>query len=155
MKKKVLSGILKKGFTFASLMVFGLTMQLVAQSLNDQKQILQKCIDLPELQQYYPLAADGNHQQVYIMQYPFVFPDGIEVSKFGKPVQIVGRAVIVDSHAMAYFLFHTFSLTANKAYITFDFYNNYPVNKTILQGNIVLNKTDNTWTINDSKLTGR
>ena len=144
---------MKKSITLIFLLVFGLTMQLFAQ--NDQVQVLQKCIDLPVLQPYYPVAADGNYQPVYIMQYPYVFPDGLEVFKFGKTVQIVDRTVIIKHHGKAYFLFHTFSFTTNTAQVIFDFYSNYPTNKTILQGSVLLNKSKDIWTITDYKLTRR
>ena len=140
------------------LLIFAMLLGVVysrGQSATDQAVVLQKCLDLPELQQYYPVAAGGIHQQVYIMQYPYVFPAGIQVSKFGKVVQIVDRSTVVDKQAVAYFLFQTFSIKGNKANVTFDFYYNYNTNKTFLNSTVVLNKNGDTWTVSDSKLIGR
>jgi len=150
--------LIKKNNMKRYLFIFALLLGALsswAQSASDQTGILQKCLDLPALQEYFPVNADGSHHQVYIMQYPNVFPEGIQVSKFGKPVQFTDRSVIANNKAAAYFLFHTFLVNGNTANVTFDFYYNYSTNKTMLQGTIVLKKTDGNWIISDSKLIGR
>ena len=135
------------------LLIFALLLGAVSswgQTVADQAAVLQKCLDLPGLQQYYPA-----NQQVYIMQYPYVFPAGITVTKSGKPVQLVDRAVIAGNDAKAYFLFHTFSAGGNTANVKFDFYYNFSANKTIMSGTVLMVKNGDIWNVTETKLIGR
>lgn len=120
------------------------------QTAADQDAIVQKVLDLPGLQQYYP-----GTQQVYIMQYPYVFPASMEVSKFGQAVLLVDRSVIVDNDVKAYFLFHSLSLEGNTAIVKFDFYYNYSANKTLMSGTVTMVKNSDTWTVTNTNLIGR
>lgn len=135
------------------LLIFALLLGAVSswgQTVPDQAAVVQKCLDLPGLEQYYPA-----NQQVYIMQYPYVFPAGLIVSKFGKPVQLVDRAVIAGKDAKAYFLFQSFSVEGNTANVKFDFYYNYSANKTYLNGTVILVKNSDIWTVTDTKMIER
>ena len=86
--------ILLKFITVAIFLVF-LQEIGMAQSLDDQSKVLQKCIDQMEMQPYYPLDATGNPDQLYMMQYAVAFPVGINVSKSGKAVLFMSREEII------------------------------------------------------------
>jgi len=120
------------------------------QTASDQAAIVQKVLDLPGLQQYYP-----GSQQVYIMQYPYVFPAAMTVTKFGQTVQLADRSVIAGNNANAYFLFQSFNLVGNTANVKFDFYYNYSANKTIMSGTVTMVKNNDTWTVTNTNLIGR
>lgn len=140
------------------LLIFALLLGAVcskAQASGDQVAVLQKCLDLPDLQQYYPMGADQNSREVYVLQAPFAFPAGLQVSKFSKPVQFIDRAEILDKQAIAYFAFRTFSITGTTANVTFDFYYTLTINKTVRKYTLALNKTGEAWTITDTKLNGK
>jgi hypothetical protein len=140
------------------LLIFALMLGVVcsfAQSKTDQAAVLQKIIDLTDLQQYYPKSPDGIDEKVYIVQQPVAFPAGIQLSKFGQPVQFIDNAGILDNLSVAYFVFQTFTITGNTADVTFDFYYTYTTNKALFQCSALLNKNDDTWTISNAKLNRR
>lgn len=82
---------------FITVIIFLILVQKigVAQSLDDQSKVLQKCFDQTELQPYFPLDNAGNPDQVYVMQYAVSFPSGLNVSKAGKPVLFKSREEII------------------------------------------------------------
>jgi len=140
------------------LFIFALLLGAVCswgQSTSDQAKILQKIIDLPDLQQYYPMSPERIHEKVYIVQQPVAFPAGIQLSKFGQPVQFIDNAEILDKLSVAYFVFQTFTITGNTADVIFDFYYTYTTNKALFQCSALLYKTDDTWSISNAKLNRR
>ncbi len=82
---------------FITVIIFLILVQKigVAQSLDDQSKVLQKCFDLTELQPYYPLDNAGNPDQIYVMQYAVTFPVGLNVSKWGNAVLFMSREEII------------------------------------------------------------
>lgn len=126
----------------------------MAQSSTDAADVLQKCIDLPELQQYYPLDAAGTPLQIYVMQYPVSFESDLELSKFGKSVLFMDRTEIVENEIQAHFMFRSFDLTQNTAQVNLNYFYNY--NYSTKQFNMVssiieLHKTDTLWSVSDIK----
>ena len=130
------------------------SVHLVAQSQSDKALILQKCIDLQELQQSYPVAADGTISQIYVLQHGISFPENIEVSKSGKPLAFVSKSDINDQHIESYFLFWTFDIVNDQSHVQFTYNNSTIGNKaTIIELN--LQKVNNVWTIVKSKIERR
>jgi len=130
------------------------SVRLVAQSQSDQALILQKCIDLPELQQSYPLDADGTITQIYVMQHGVSFPVDIKVTKSGKPLAFVSKSDINDQHIESYFLFWTFDIVNDQAHVQFTYNSSKNEKKsTIVELN--LQKENNIWTILNSKIERR
>lgn len=137
-----------------SLLLFlpGLAM---AQSSNDSAQVLQNCIDLSEIQQYYPLNAEGTPVQVYVMQYPTSFQADLEVSKFGKGLMFMSRSEITEKDIEAYFMFRAFSITQNTARVNLNYF--YNSNHSTKQFNMVsaiieLKKEETLWSVSDIHL---
>lgn len=130
------------------------SVRLVAQSQSDQALILQKCIDLPELQQSYPVDADGTISQIYVMQHGVSFPVDIKVTKSGKPLAFVSKSDINDRQIESYFLFWTFDIINDQSHVQFT-YDNSTIEKkaTIIELN--LQKVNNVWTIVKSKIERR
>ncbi|MCK9640325.1 MAG: hypothetical protein M0R39_10510 [Prolixibacteraceae bacterium] len=129
----------------------------VAQSLDDQSKVLQKCFDLTELQQYFPLDNVGNPNQVYVMQYAVTFPTGLNVLKAGKPVLFVSREEIIQNKIKSYFIFRSFDLTASEAKASFNFFYSfdYATNQfKMVMVNIELNKINQDWSVTNIKLEG-
>ena len=132
------------------------TISAIGQSRNDQTRILQQCIDLPDLQQYYPYETDGVRKPVYILQHGVSFPSDIEVSKFGKRVQLVDKAQLSYLKISSYFLFWEFKTDQNSAQVDFvyNFINadNLPRMKRV---NLELQKNNETWTVSKTKIEER
>lgn len=103
------------------LLIFALLLGAVSswgQTTADQAAVLQKCIDLPELQQHYPVNTDGTHQEIYIMQHAVNFPGNIEVSKFGKKPVFLDKDSMYNGNAKGFFLFETFKISADIAEVS-------------------------------------
>jgi hypothetical protein len=129
----------------------------MAQSLDDQSKILQRCFDLNELQQYFPLDNTGNPDQVYVMQYGIAFPAGLIVSKAGKLVLFVSREEITQNKIKSYFIFRSFDLSASEAKASFNFFYSfdYTTNQfKMVMVNIELNKINQDWSVTNIKLGG-
>jgi hypothetical protein len=143
---------MKKKFILLLLLVLGLSIKMIAQSSGDSARVLQTCIDLPVLQQHYPIGKDGCQKQIYIMLYPTNFPKNIEVSKFGKAVVFMKRPEIYDNKVEGFFLFKVFTVTQNIANVTFDYYYDYLADQKVIMVNLVMQKVGGEWEVSDSKI---
>ena len=126
----------------------------IGQTRNDQALILQKCIDLPELQLSYPVVADGTISQIYVMQHGVSFPVDIKVTKSGKPLAFVSKSDINDRQIESYFLFWTFDIVNDQAHVQFT-YNSSKNEKKATIVELNLQKENNVWTIVNSKIEER
>jgi hypothetical protein len=138
------------------LLLFLLTFKGVfAQTPADQSQIIQKCLDLSEIQQYLPSDLQGNHLPAYIMQLPMVLPEDADVTKFGKKPVYLNRTEMYANNTEAFFQFREITIEQSSARVLFTFNCNYtqPQQK-VLHYTILLQKNDNDWTITSTELTG-
>jgi len=92
------------------------------QAANDQAAVLQKIVDLPELQQYYPKNADGKLKQLYISQSPTAFTTGVIEAMGNYKVQFQTPEAIKAKKADSYFAFRSIVIdnetaTANVNYM--------------------------------------
>ena len=117
---------------------------------NDSALVLQKCLDMPELQQYYTKSSDGTFSQVHVMQYPIVFSPDIAVTKFQLPILLEPREVIYASKADGFFIFKSFQITGNTATVVFDYNYNYTTAPAALQVTLSLQKTGTDWSITNT-----
>ena len=99
-----------------------------AQTFGLEKQelaaILQKCVDLPALQKYYPVNADRSVKSLSILQMPIAFPADLALAKGGAPVRLVNvskaeyRRLTTDAYAM----FRTIAHTGNTVRVNFNYF---------------------------------
>lgn len=146
---------LLKSITIFSLFILpGFAM---AQSMKDSTAVLQKCIDLPELTQYYPLDDAGNPVQIYVMTYPVSFPNDMDVSKFGESLVFNSRTDINEKKVEAYFAFRHFKVSQETALINLNYFYNYNFTTKqfkMLSVNVELQKVDNEWSVSNTNLKG-
>ncbi len=148
--------ILLKFITVAIFLVF-LQEIGMAQSLDDQSKVLQKCVDLTELQPYFPLDNTGNPGQVYVMQYAVSFPVGMNVSKAGKPVLFSTRDEILQNKIASYFIFRSFDISGNVAKTSFSYFYSFDYATNQFKMVIVtleLNKVNLDWSVTNIKIGG-
>ncbi|WP_305030289.1 hypothetical protein [Hymenobacter convexus] len=75
-------------------------------SLSDLQAVVQQALDLPALQQYYPVDANNTLQPVNIVQLPLAMPAGLTLTKGGSPVNFIAITpaqfsnLAVDAYAM-------------------------------------------------------
>ena len=126
------------------------------QSVNDTAIVLQKCIDLPVLQQYLQNTTGAQPQQLYIMQHGVSFQPDITVSKDGVPLVYMMKQEIYENDVEAYFLFWTFEIAQNLAKVEFiyNYKNSDNSTKSILI-DLELQKAEDSWNIIQSKVENR
>jgi len=125
---------------------------LTALPPQDDAQILQKCIDLPQLQAYYPLDAHGNLKQLNVMQHGVSFPENTNVSANGKSIAFLSKKQVSQTEAIAYFLFHEFKISGNSATVAFVY--QYNQTELVVVG-LALNKNGDTWSVTNSNIEKR
>jgi hypothetical protein len=146
----------KIAFLLSLLLICGLALQIKAQSMNDRAMILQRCIDLPALQQYFDHYPDGTCKQLHIMQHGVSFETDLPVSKSGKALAYMTKTEIINSKANAFFLFHTLTINQLTATVSFVYYLNYTQNQDDLVAvNLVMQKTGESWNITETSIERR
>jgi hypothetical protein len=121
---------------------------LCAQSIKEKSSVLQKCLDISEMNTYYPGDnIESSKKIIYIMQYPIAFEDGVVANKFEHSVLFKTRPEIYSAKAEYFFLFKNFDINDKSANISFIFYYDYSANKKMVEGNVVLEKIDGEWII--------
>jgi hypothetical protein len=148
--------ILLKFITVAIFLVF-LQEIGMAQPIDDQSKVLQKCFDQTELQPYFPLDNTGNPSQVYVMQYAVSFPVGMNVSKAGKPVLFSTREEILQNKIASYFIFRSFDISASVAKASFSYFYSFDYATSqfkMVMVTLELNKVNLDWNVINIKVEG-
>jgi hypothetical protein len=136
MKKNVLTLITFFLFTFYS----------SSQSISDQAKIIQKCVDLSELQGLYPLDDNGNPKQLVILeQYPLLFPKDLSVLKFGRLLKFAPLMEISHQYSKGYFEFKKFEIEDNSASVSFDYNYISDGNEDVLHVGLVFTLSGQDW----------
>jgi hypothetical protein len=135
--------------TMLTLLVMG---QLISQNA-DSTAVLQKCIDLEELQAFLPKELNGTMKPVYLMKRDVVFPPNIDVVKFDLPLVQMKRDQIVNQSVEAFFMFHEFHLTFSSALVKFTFVHDSPKHPKTINATLELEKNGEKWVISKSTLT--
>lgn len=119
-------------------MIFG-------QQANDKGKIVQKCIDLEDLQKFYPRSATGEYEPVYILLHGVSFESDMKLSKFGKEPVYVNKEELTEKGIVTFFLFHTVDISKNAAHVCFAFYydnrgNDSPLNTAHIKYDLEMSK---------------
>ena len=116
------------------------------QSTADSAAILQIIVDLPQLQQYYPLNEDNSTKPLVVMQHGVSFDTGITATHNNQALVFKSKADIVNESA--YFLFWTFAINGSTARIEFSYNYNMdtpsPASQKVI---LTMEKSSNNWTI--------
>lgn len=148
---------MKKHVAILFLIVFGLCFKLSAQISNDQAKVIQKCIDLPELQQYYPHETDGTMKQIYIVQYPVSFSSDLALTKAGKKILFIKSPDQFETPVESYFRYRSINIDQNSASVVLNYYFNYNPSTKQYQNltiDMTLQKTNMEWDISKFNLKG-
>lgn len=116
----------------------------------DDAAVLQRCVDLAELQEFYPKNADGSYRRLVIMQHAVSFPETIAVSHNGQNLLFKAKGDAISGES--YFYFHSFDVLDSTAKVEFTFY--YDQNGTVPKMQVVtlqLQKSANGWNITNKK----
>lgn len=111
---------MKKSTLLLTLLLCVIT--LFGQQANDKGKIVQKCIDLEDLQKLYPQTVSGAHSPVYILLHGVSFESEMKISKFGQVPVYVKKEDLTELNIVAFFLFHTLEIGNKTAHVCFAFY---------------------------------
>lgn len=139
---------MKKLYLLVAALMFFVLFQKTssAQSFDEQSLILQTCIDLAEIQQYYPKNEDNSFKQLYILNFPVVFSVSLSVSKSNLPVLFSSREEIRNENPDAFLSFSHFDVTEESASIEFQF-NHHRLTDSpgVINCNLTLVKESGVW----------
>lgn len=94
----------------------------MAQESGDRAEIIQMCLDIPEIQKLFPKDAKDKFIPVHIMQYPIVLQTDIDILKFGQRPVFMSREQIYDNQIDTYFLFQNLDIIEGSAFAKFTLY---------------------------------
>lgn len=124
-----------------------------ASEQTETEAIIQKCIDMPEFQEFFPRDHNGNFIPVHIMQYPMRFEQGLAIKKFGAPPVLMSREEIYDNNVDAYFLFEKVENSGREGWARFTFYHDFSSeNKHGMHLYVELLKENDKWVIQQSEI---
>jgi hypothetical protein len=92
-----------------------ISFKMTGQTEKDTAAVLQKCIDLKDLQQFLPLNSDGTIRQLYILQERVSFPASTNVQIAGKKIALVDLAELEKIADPYYLQFWDFRISQNRA----------------------------------------
>jgi hypothetical protein len=138
------------------IMTLFFTMTLSAQSETEattafsqeiiKVQILEKCLNILDLQQHLAKNTDGSFLPIHIMQYPITFSNDLNLSKFDEPVIFQSRQEISSNNVKSFFIFKVLSIDGDTAQVEFDYYNN-TIESQLVEIKASLNKSVSEWEI--------
>ncbi len=141
--------------TIFTLLLFLCVTGAFGQLQSEQAKVLQKCLDLTEIQQFLPVDAQGHPKPVYIMQLPMVLPVDAAVSKFGSKPIYMSRSEINDAAIEAFFQFREIAINGNQAQVIMTYsYNFNHKDQKVRHYTLKLQKSGNDWNIVTTELTG-
>lgn len=132
-----------------SVMVLMMWTSAQAQTRADKALVLQECIDLKGLQEYYPKDGDGGIRRLYIVQDPIAFPEGMAVAKAGKFPAMLTKAQLDGGQIHAYFRFSQFDFTDTTALVVFVYHYEETLN---VQVTVELKKENYEWFVTKSSI---
>lgn len=123
------------------------------QTEKDSVAVLQKCVELKDLQQFLPLKSDGTIRQLYILQHGVSFPANTNVMISGKKIVLVNQTQLEAIKDPYYLLFWDFRINQNMANAGFVL-NNKTGENTIEQVRVIAEaeKKGTEWVILDFKI---
>ncbi len=138
------------------LLIFAILLGTVCswgQTQNDMTAILQKCIDLPELQQYLPLDNNGKPDGLYINYWaPTLFSTDLNVTKTGETLRFLPMSQTSATFENAYFLFKMTEITPSFAIVIFEYTYDFKTQPDVLEVKLTLEKTNDIWAVSDTQI---
>lgn len=129
----------------------------LAQEKNDTTALLQKCIELPDLQQFLTMVDNQGANPIVIMQHRILFPAHIAVIIGGERVDFMTKEQVYRLKPGAFFLFEEFRINGNRATVSYLFNYDYTPQASykIMNVTAVLVREGVSWTFGETKVERR
>ncbi|MFN8134065.1 MAG: hypothetical protein U0Z17_02125 [Bacteroidales bacterium] len=126
------------------------------QTQHDMTAILQKCIDLPELQPYIPIDKNGKPDEVYINYWaPTIFSIDLNVSKNGERLKFLPMSQASPSFENAFFLFKNCEITPTFAIVFYEYTYDYKTQPKVIELKLTLQKVNEVWEVSETQVNSR
>lgn len=124
-----------------------------SQVQSDQALIIQKCIDLPSVKEYFTINPDGTYKELHILNFPFSFDQDISTMKFSQPIIFNSRLEIQNINPDLFWAYRKFLITGTTASVIFEIsYNRLSKTSGFLFVNVELTKSNGNWNILNSTI---
>ena len=152
-----------KSFTFLTatlMLMFFSSISSYAQTVSNANasettSVLKICLELPELQQFYPKQSDNKAYALKIMQHGVSFPTSIVISHDNSSVLFLSKSQINENNENAYFYFNEFFVESNKARADFTFYYDVQSASKMQVVSLEFQKNSSGWFISNKKIESR
>lgn len=123
-----------------------------AQPQSELAAVVQTCIDLQELQEYFPVDQNGIKKAAVVMQRDISLPADLAVMKFNQPLSLMSRGEIVNNMTDTYFMFNKLTINIPTALAEFVLVHGSLENPVYTEVSVQLKKTDNIWQITQKSI---
>ena len=113
----------------------------LAQTVEDQQDVIQLSIDLPSLNSYYV------NEKPLIIADEGVIPSHLTLTKFGEPVDFISIQDLFFIGEQAFLDFDEFEISPTQAKVVF----RYPIKKLTIR--LIIEKRDGEWSLIEKTLT--
>jgi hypothetical protein len=137
---------MKTGFVLI-IVLLGFSGISIAQTDEDKRSVMQQCLDLAQLQDYFHTAEHPERIPVIVKNNGKV--PVVKLTKFGQDVQFMTDDELTGASKVAFIEFTRFEMGADNATIM------YRYNVEGIMMTVLLKKVRGAWTITDSKLVER
>lgn len=124
--------------------------KVYSQPQSDLTAIVQKCVDLPELQPHFPANPNGSMKAVHVMQRDVSLPPDLGVTKFGQPLIVMHRGQIHGNLIDTYLMFHKLEISGNQANVIFGFTYGSLDSPKSMTVTLTMHKNGEKWSITNS-----
>jgi hypothetical protein len=139
------------------LLIFAMLLGAVCswgQTATDEAAVLQKCLGMPQVAQYYQRDVVGIPVSLYAVA-SVQLTAGLDISFSGRKVTFGTQAQMDAIKADAYFIFTAFELAGDNASVSFNYCHHCNSGKQVIQISIKLQKSGGLWNITETNETGR
>lgn len=123
-----------------------------AQNQSELAAVVQTCIDLQELQDYFPMDQNGIKKAAVVMQRDISLPADLAVMKFNQPLKLMSRGEIVNNLTDTYFMFNKLNINVPTALAEFVLVHGGMENPVYTEVSLQLKKTGDIWQITQKSI---
>lgn len=135
-----------KTYLFILVLLLG-AVGLKAQSVADQQQVLQLCINMEQVTAHFTIDKVGVPLTLYSRTGPAQLLPGLQVMSRGKYLSFLSNATFNAIQPDEYFTFSTVTINGSQANVVFSFSYHSNTAPQVVALNVTLHKNNGIWTI--------
>jgi hypothetical protein len=134
-----------------------ISFKMSAQTDKDTVAVLLKCINIPQLDQYYSIVSDSKLKEVSIMKQNSAFPENLIKQMGYVNLSFLSKGEIYNKKVTPFILFEQLQINQSSASARYLLNYDYSVstNYKILAISVLLIKEGDSWIVTESNIKGR